>query len=52
VSPLRWTVTSTVTGLVVPCRVSSPLALAVTVSPSAGSCSRLIGSVSSKVAVG
>ncbi len=28
-SPLRWAVTWTVTGLVVPCRVSSPWAVAV-----------------------
>ena len=52
VLPVRLAFRSTVTGLVVPCRVRSPVAVADTVEPSAGTLARAMGLVSLKVAVG
>ena len=52
VSPFFWACTSTVTGLVTPRSVSSPVAVAVTGVASAGTDPSSIGAVSVNVAVG
>jgi hypothetical protein len=52
VAPFRSALTSNVTGFVCPRSVRSPVAFAVTVTPSAGTDPRSIGDVSVNVAVG
>ena len=52
VDPDRWAMTWKVTDLVVPCIMRSPVAVAVTWTPSAGSVLSWIGLVSLNVAVG